>query len=196
MVAAVSLVRRAISIDARCANELGSERSGLAELGKKIAYKIHVGRREQNDTAGGVRLGDLNDENVPPLKGISGAALARIRQIDLIWYRAGKVEAVFEVENTTGITEALIRASNIPYPSKRFVVLPDERADLMLRKLAEPAFGERFKQDGWELLYYAPLDVFYDANHRKAAIDELEFQKIVSYPAAVDNEGRAKLFPD
>lgn len=166
----------------------------LAELGKKMGYRVHVGRREQSDRADGMKLKDLNDEAVPSLTGLTTSATNRVRQIDLIWYRRGKIEAIFEVENTTGLTEALVRGSNVPYECRRYVVLPDERADLMKRKLADPAFGERFKADGWDTLFYTPVQSFYADNRHKAKVSETKFGGLAGRAAAVDASGQVKLF--
>jgi hypothetical protein len=167
----------------------------LAELGKKFGYKVHVGKREQSDTVDGVKLKDINDEVTPTLTGMTSATINRIRQIDLIWYKAGTIEAVFEVENTTGLTEALVRGSNVPYPCRRYVVLPDERADLMKRKLADPAFGERFTADGWDTMYYTPVHSFYeDHKHKGAKVSETSFGRLAGRAAAIDASGQAKLF--
>ena len=66
----------------------------------------------------------------------------------------------------------------------------------MQRKLEEPAFGERFREDGWDTAYYTPVSVYYDRARKRATINETEFRKVVVTPAAVDESGAPKLFPE
>ena len=167
----------------------------VAELGKKLGFKVWIGRREQSDVADGVRLGDLCDEKSLSLPNINAAALKRVAQIDVIWYDGnGKIDSIFEVENTTGITDALIRASNIPYKCNRFVILPEERQALMRRKLSEPAFKDRFDLDAWGTIYYSVLlDHWRQVSNRKT-IKRNEFAGIVNKQLLTEKEGQFKLF--
>lgn len=49
-------------------------------------------------------------------------------QIDVLWYKEGEVNYEFEVENTRGITEAIVRGSNIlTKDTKKFIIIPKER---------------------------------------------------------------------
>jgi 16S rRNA G966 N2-methylase RsmD len=167
----------------------------LAVIGRRLGFDIHVGKREQRDSARGISLRSLNSPSRLRLKGLSAVALGRIVQIDLIWYQDGIIHSLFEVENTTSITEALIRASNIPYKCRRFVVLPEERERLMLRKLRDPAFSDRYEADNWRTIYYLRLEQFYDAlPRRRKTITEQEFEKIIDLRATVDAQGTPTLF--
>jgi len=102
--------------------------------------------------------------------------LARIREIDVLWLKEGKIKFSFEVENTTLITEAIVRASNIPYSNRRFIVLPDERNAFLLRRLQEPLLAEQFKKDSWHVLFYSALDRLYSRleEKRRVALSDLE----------------------
>lgn len=154
----------------------------LAELGRKAGLDVWIGKREQRETAGGIAHGDeirLKELCQPAdlrLSGLSKPALSRVSQIDCLWYKSGRITAAFEVENTTGITEALIRASNIPYDCRRFLVLPEERAALMARKLSEPAFRELHRLDAWRTIFYAPLSAYWEASRRRARITIGDFE--------------------
>lgn len=166
----------------------------LAGLGKKMGYKIWVGTREQRDSYEGTRLGELVDFDDLVLEGVSGQALDRLKHVDVLWVRDGRVRFLFEVENTTGITEALIRGSNLPYNCTRIVVLPEEREDLMSRKLDEPAFRERFDADGWRMMFYNRLASFWEENKSKARVMQSDFVDIIDTKAPVDEHGTDTLF--
>ena len=60
--------------------------------------------------------------------------IERIQEIDALWYKDGKIQYAFEVENSTGNTEAIVRGANITYPVKRIIIIPEERESLLLKK--------------------------------------------------------------
>ena len=93
--------------------------------------------------------------------------LSRIQKIDVIWYRNNKIDTIFEVENTTGLTEALVRASNIHYDVNRVIVIPDERENLLMRKVNEPFIQECLKKQPWIFIRYDSLNDFYSVHNRK-----------------------------
>ena len=74
--------------------------------------------------------------------------LKRITLIDVIWYDDSDIKYIFEIENSTNITSAIERASNIPekHDVKRFIVIPEERQKMFNRKMNEPMFEESYKK--------------------------------------------------
>ena len=81
--------------------------------------------------------------------------LDRVKQIDVIWLDEGRVKYEFEVENTTAITEAIVRGSNIPHNTiKRLIIIPKEREKLLYRKLDEPILKESLIRDNWQFIFY------------------------------------------
>ncbi len=131
----------------------------LAELGRSEKYSIQVGLREQSEDYRGKKLKSFNSGKVLMPSYLPVANIDRIRQIDLIWATKEGVSAIFEVENTTAITEALVRGSNLTMPGiDRFIVIPKERERLLFRKLQEPMFAEKVGRDGWKFIYYNDLE--------------------------------------
>ena len=126
----------------------------LARLGRRLRYEVWVGRREQTESWMITRLGSLNTKPRPRFEGLSPDQQANIKNVDVVWHRAGKVRVVFEVENTTMLTEALFRAGGLPYSVTRFMVVPTSRNNLVHRKMSSPLFREMFERDSWLLLYY------------------------------------------
>jgi Tfp pilus assembly protein PilP len=96
----------------------------IAIIGKKAGFKVHA---DLTEWRGRIEL-DL------PLD-----KLERIKEIDAIWYNETEITHEFEVENTTGITDAVVRGSNIPsLKTKRYIVIPEERQEFFLKKISEP----------------------------------------------------------
>jgi len=94
--------------------------------------------------------------------------LKRLKEIDVIWIgKDNIIHSVFEVENTTGITESLIRVSNIPYGTNNYIVIPEEREKLLLRKLKEPLFEKYFIKGNWNVIYYCKLEDLFEDSQRK-----------------------------
>ena len=144
----------------------------LATLGRKARYSIAIGTREQGEIYDGKKLSSLMTSPPLDLSSIPQANADRIRQIDLIWFDKKGIKAVFEVENTTAITEAIVRGSNLPSgPIKRFIVLPEEREKLLHRKLQEPMLADRMKKESWDFIYYRDLKRFHDEAKKVALAD-------------------------
>jgi hypothetical protein len=134
----------------------------LAELGDKQGYNVWVGLKEQNDTIKSAvsvdkPLSDFCKPKALKLVNLSADQLEEIRNIDLIWYKEGKIQQIFEVENSTAMTEALRRASTIPYETKKYMILPDERVNQLAKKMRSPMFGQWFEPNKWQVLYYDSL---------------------------------------
>jgi hypothetical protein len=101
----------------------------------------------------------------------------------VIWLDQGRIKYEFEVENTTAITEAIVRGSNIPHDSiKRLIVIPNEREKLLHRKLEEPILQESLIKDHWKFIFYKDLEKFFKKNSRKEKISKEEFDKLFRMP--------------
>ncbi len=135
----------------------------LCQIGEKAGYEVY------GDTPS--RRGKL-DLDIPEPK------LGRIKEIDAIWYRRGKIEYSFEVENTTGITEGIVRAGNIPYSNARFVLIPDERENLLARKVNEPAMKDMIEKEGWRFIRYDDFFSFANGMKKRASVDPTALESI------------------
>lgn len=115
--------------------------------------------------------------------------LDRIREIDVIWFDKDSITHEFEVENTTGITEAIVRGSNIPDKNtKRYIVIPEERQNFLYRKIAEPMLNERVNEYGWQFIFYDSLNTFYEKNKKTKEIVLSEFEEIAGSPTREDKK--------
>jgi 16S rRNA G966 N2-methylase RsmD len=114
------------------------------------------------------------DLTIPPQN------LARVRKIDVLWLRKGLVDTSFEVENTTILSEAIVRASNIPYKNRRVMVLPDDRRDFLKRRLNEPLLAERVREDKWSFMFYSGVDRLYKRLETKKKMEDGDFHDGIS----------------
>lgn len=132
----------------------------LAQIGKKAGYSIWVGAREQSDMFEGKALAEFCDFKELHLSGADQNDIDQyIRQIDILWIKDDKIAFAFEVEYTTLITDAFMRCSNIPeaHNTQRIIVIPQERDQLMFRKLNSNLLRESIEKQGWKLVFFEDL---------------------------------------
>lgn len=149
----------------------------LGVLGKKAGFKVWIGLREQGEVYNKTPLRELCDK-IPTFRYISQekTVLERVKNIDVLWVEDGRIKYVFEVENTTGISGAIIRGSNIPenLQPKRFIVIPEEREKLLHRKLQEPILKESIKKVKWDFIRYKDLESLYKKTKKQFNPHEIE----------------------
>jgi len=139
----------------------------LIDLGKKAGLEVYADLPEYR----GTKL-DL------PL---SKDKIDRIREIDALWLKSGEVLYEFEVENSTGISDAIIRGSNIPSTTvKRFIVIPEERKNLLMMKIAEPILKENIEQYNWNFIFYDTFLFFYEKCRQKKTVEASEIDKLAN----------------
>lgn len=140
----------------------------LSKLGEKAGYDVWIGKREQAEIYEGKRLGELSLKKLKLSIKIPKDRLERIEAIDVLWLKKGVIVGVFEVENTTTITEAVVRVTNIPYSDKvsKFIVIPEERENLLVTKLKEPGLQE-IGIGNWNFIFYRDLTDLYIATKRR-----------------------------
>jgi hypothetical protein len=139
----------------------------LAELGKKADLQVYADLPEYRST----KL-DL------PL---SKDKIDRIREIDALWLKNNEVVYEFEVENSTGISDAIIRGSNIPSMNvRRYIIIPEERKNLLVMKIAEPILKENIEQYKWNFIFYDTFLSFYEKNRQKKKIEPTEIDKLAN----------------
>ena len=113
----------------------------LMELGNKLGYEVWVAHgigAIYNEKV----LSEQNDKKIS-FRFIPSDHQDKIKQIDILWYKDGKIEYEFEIENTTSITEAITRGSYIPYALKRYIVIPQEREKLLEYKIRTTSFKRK-----------------------------------------------------
>lgn len=142
----------------------------ICELGEKAGFNVY---------------GDIPKRRTKLAFKISPEKLDRVQEIDALWHNDGVIQYEFEVENSTGITEAIVRGSNIEYPVKRIIVIPEERDNLLARKLKEPALADKIKEDKWIFIHYNDFYSYYGDNKRKRSIDVEALEKLGTLPKSL-----------
>jgi len=155
----------------------------LALLGKKARYDIWIGSNEQASSYTGQKLSSLVSIKKPVWRFVPTPNWDRVNQIDVIWHDRGRIEYTFEVENTTAITEAIVRNSNIPHNKlKRIIIIPKEREELLNRKLEEPMIKENIVKNNWHFVFYNDLEKFFNQNGKKERMSTDDFDKLFRMP--------------
>lgn len=130
----------------------------ISVIGRKLGYKVFVGKREQSEIYDSKPLSyyaDLTD-----LSFISDQdRKARIEMIDLLWIDdSNNIVYAFEVENTTKFTSGIQRASNLERTSKKIMVIPNEREE-EFTSIRDPLFIDSFTDYGWHYLFYSEVEL-------------------------------------
>lgn len=130
----------------------------LSQIGKKLGYKIFIGKREQAEIHKEQKL--VNHADILNLKLLNydKEKIARIEMIDMVWINnENKIKYTIEVENSTKFTSGIQRASNLEKESPKLMVLPDEREKEFLG-IKDPLFIENFKNYNWNYLLYSDVE--------------------------------------
>lgn len=111
-----------------------------------------------------------------------------------MWVKDSRIRYEFEVENTTGISEAIIRGSNIPeeFNPKRFIIIPKERERFLFRKLQEPILAETIKKANWNFIRYADLERVAKAAGK--TFDPSDLEAVAKMPKEGDTQKQQLLF--
>ena len=133
----------------------------IAGIGKKAGFLVHIGKREQHEaTEDGSALRDVASlPNLEALASVYNASqLERMAMIDVLWLSSDKlrVECVFEVENSTNFTTAIVRGSNVEKSIPKLMVIPDGR-QRELTGLSDPMFRVSFAENNWRYIMYDEL---------------------------------------
>lgn len=131
----------------------------LCKIARKAKYEPFVGRREQSEylddrTKLSSSSAYLFLDKV--LDGYDLTQLSRIEMIDCTWIKERRIEAIFEVENSTNFINAISRASNINSEIPKFMVIPESRIQELLN-FKDRLFLESFKRDSWRFLSFEDI---------------------------------------
>ncbi len=155
----------------------------LAMVGTAGSYDVWIRRREQGDPlAEGFpdREGELRQYVTrASLHGLENTGnVDEVENIDVVWLRGPRVEALFEVEATTSMTEALKRGSNVESAVAKYLVIPQDREDQLRRKLRSPLFRDRFEKDSWNPIFSELLEAVYQKEGKDLDVRKLVARKI------------------
>jgi hypothetical protein len=134
----------------------------LADLGHRLGFRVWIGRDEQKrHTPQGMVSGLLSVEEryASPLASLPGGSHGS--EADVVWYGPGLETMIFEVEWTARLQAALVERRVGGAGPRRFLVVPDERVDLIKFKLGRSLLWPRIvSQDGWDFIKHGHLRQF------------------------------------
>lgn len=155
----------------------------LAIIGRKLGYDVWIGLKEQDEICDKEKLYDLITNKDPVFRFIPTTNLDRVKQIDVLWHDEGRVKYEFEVENTTAITEAIVRGSNIPHDTiRRVIVIPEEREKMLFKKMKEPLLNESLNKDKWRFLFYKDVESLFSQTKTRKGMNEKEINNLLKLP--------------
>ncbi len=149
----------------------------LAEVGKKLGYKIYIGKVEQSHQIDSTLvkkqiLSDYLDyPNLIHLKNAQNIDI--VDDIDILWIKDDKIEYAIEVESTTSMTSALQRGSNIQKEVPKIMLFPSDRYNQFERKLKNPMFTERYEGDSWSFILFEELYKAWNKKWDKQLLDDI-----------------------
>jgi hypothetical protein len=135
----------------------------LVEFGHRLGLRAWVSQHEQrrayrDGTVGGL-LSDEERRVYLPL--VVDGDPSVLEALDCMWYVRGKASFLFEVEWTAMVSEPLlVRGAKLPTDERtvRFLVIPDERIELLRHKLARSALLRRAIDEGnWHILRWSAV---------------------------------------
>jgi hypothetical protein len=133
----------------------------LIIIGQKANFLTYVGKREQPEiTKDNLKLRDISDlRTLEPLApDYDYRQITRVEMIDALWLspQTNQIQCIFEVENTTEFTSAIIRGSNIEKDVPKFMVIPNDR-EKELQRFKDPLFVASFRENNWKYITYSSI---------------------------------------
>lgn len=128
----------------------------LSRIGKKLGYKIYIGKREQHENIESKQLkdfADVLDINFSTDDFIN----ERMSFIDILFIKNGDIKYAFEIENSTNIISAFHRCSVLNESVNKFIVIPKKREKELLSK-QDPLFIDSANKYNWKYLLYEDID--------------------------------------
>jgi len=161
----------------------------LAWLGLKAGFRAWIAANERSKVD--KELLTKTEKNL--ILPIPRENLDRVKEIDVLWLDRNDIVSEFEVEETTAITEAIVRGANIPADlTRRFLVIPKEREKLLHRKVNEPALRDRVQSDRWQFMFYSDIEAFFHQWQNKPRVSLEAFNRLAKAPF-VDSSRQLRL---
>ena len=135
----------------------------LIQLGMKSGSKVWIPKSDQQQIISQYEYGDFEKEFTA---GIDVPA-KYVENIDVVWKEEFRIDAAFEIENTTAIYSGLLRfsdlkiiAPNSNYPL--FIVAPQSKRNRLLEQIKRPTFR---KLDFGNKVKFLPYEIVNDIDN-------------------------------
>jgi DNA modification methylase len=145
----------------------------LSIIGKKLGYRIFIGKREQPELYNSKTLSSYADLlNLDFI--FESEKRARIEMIDILWIdKNDNIKYALEIENSTNFISGIQRASNLDIETKKLMITPDKRAN-EFKAIKDPLFIDNFRHYNWKYLFYSEVE-------RLKSLREISNDDIESY---------------
>jgi hypothetical protein len=133
----------------------------LTEVGHRMGMRAWIARREQRRRYDDGTLADLlsEPEQRVYLPLVAPGPPEALERIDCIWYVRGRGAFLFDVEWLAALEEpVLVRGPSIDTTESlvRFLVIPDERTELVRLRIARsPVLERHLRADNWHILKWS-----------------------------------------
>jgi hypothetical protein len=160
----------------------------LTGLGHRLGFCVWISRGEQKRRLAGGKgilrdLLDLQERYVSPLVHLPGGTEGA--DADVVWYGLGPTLYLFEIEWMSCLQSALLERRVVAPNLRRYLVIPDERVDLIRFKLERSVlWGQAIAEDGWDFIKYTRLRQF-----AGAGMEVKDLPGIVGLEAPVERYG-------
>lgn len=147
----------------------------IINIGKKASFLTYVGKREQPELCKkGMLLREL--ANLKTLNSVkpfyNSQQIERIEMIDVLWLSNydNRIKCMFEVENSTSFTSAIVRGSNVERDIPKFMIIPESRRT-ELQNIRDPLFLTSFRENNWRYTTYENINRL--ESYQKPSINEI-----------------------
>ena len=131
----------------------------LLKMGRQAGEKVWAPKNDQQRITSKYEFGDFEETFAAGLD----TQVKYVENIDVVWKEQFRIDAAFEIENSTSIYSGLLRfsdltmvAPNTVYPM--FIVAPGERRNRVREQLARPSFRHLGIQEKVRYLSYEKVD--------------------------------------
>jgi hypothetical protein len=172
--------------------EQGAIVTELVQLARRLDFRAWIGRHLQRRPALASLLSETERRLQPPpiFRGASDA----IADLDCIWYDRRGMVFLWKIDWTARLHQSLVAFGEAVAEADRvfrFLVVPDERRDLIRLKFQRrPGLAGLAQQRGWRLVKYGPLRAF----ARQAEVDLYGLEPLIGLEPAVEQGGHQLVF--
>src|SRR6266404_7838750 len=131
----------------------------LLKMGRQAGEKVWAPKNDQQRITSEYKFGDFEETFAAGLD----TQVKYVENIDVVWKEEFRIDAAFEIENSTSIYSGLLRfadlnivAPNTLYPM--FIVAPNDRKNRLREQLRRPAFKRLELDKKVRFLSYEQID--------------------------------------
>jgi hypothetical protein len=168
----------------------------LLKMGRQAGEKVWAPKNDQQRIISEYKFGDFEETFAAGLD----TQVKYVENIDVVWKEEFRIDAAFEIENSTSIYSGLLRfadltmvAPNTLYPM--FIVAPSERRNRVREQLARPSFRHLGIHEKVRYLSYEKVKEIDEFSMRQRAVSTSTFLSAIPKCYGIDGRGREMASP-